>query len=284
MTTGACTGAAALLAVVMSRCVSSQAIPSNSSIAILLRGSGFRCSRALQPEELCCSRSRDPQLAAARSLVRFVIQPLEARSNRVALFVTESSGKCPLVDLLLATYGRTRIVAKATAPSRNQLESLNSTLALFARHRDADYDFVIVARHDLLWKQAIDTWRVDFDAFNFLSRCERPDCVNDQVHLFPMRDIAMLRNALSRPGCFDRGPHARFHGHSCHRHIGNSWRFLTDFQPRQGNMLGVRDPNNPIAAVMDYGCLDMNTADMLQLADAASELHCMMLRGLPPDW
>ena len=88
--------------------------PSNSSIALLLRGQAFRDRNAVShahhesrrgtrpPHSGSCeAHTTQRQLSQGQSLVHNVIRPLEERGNRVDLFVTETSGSCALVPQLL---------------------------------------------------------------------------------------------------------------------------------------------------------------------------------------
>ena len=246
--------------------------PSNSSIALLLRGQAFRDRNAVShahhesrrgtrpPHSGSCeAHTTQRQLSQGQSLVHNVIRPLEERGNRVDLFVTETSGSCALVPQLLRVFGTHRIVASDTASVvRSQFQSIRRCVDQFKAHRVGTeaYALVLITRHDLSWRRAITRTAADPAKFNFLSRCEVKavdDCVNDAFVSLPGRGdfFGTLDSVIGSAHCFN--PNASSQqpdstGHFCGNYLRQTHgreciAFLTDWRP----MRRVTDPGNPVA-------------------------------------
>jgi len=232
-----------------------------SKVAIVLRGLPFRCPRKALPMDTrpdprtrenppgCDARCRAPQLDAARSLVRHVVVPLEARGVAVDIVVASSTADCGLVAELIDTLeggeggggcggGGGRVLSYASFDSGSQLASLQFTFDTFteaAAKKGASgagaYDLVLFARVDMHWSTPITRWPgTNFSRFNFFSRCvthkgagDASNCVHDLIHAMPGKlvpqwaDVAMQCFGFT---CFNKGealacPGSIVSGHGC---------------------------------------------------------------------
>ena len=83
----------------------STSLPSNGRVAFLVRGEAYRLGgRNLDTAQAggCNEEGAESQNEATHSLLKLLVQPLEARGNQVDMFVTETSGvgsPCPWSSL-----------------------------------------------------------------------------------------------------------------------------------------------------------------------------------------
>lgn len=206
-------------------------------IAVLLRGTAFRPGAA-RNESDCLPSAVASQLAAASSLMRHVVEPLEAACDGVGVELyaamcapTRVLSQCaPLHAMLRSALGR-RVVAAQSCGSDGQHASLAEALSLFKqhkRHAASAYALILVARYDFVFTQPLTRWDgANLSRFNFLSRCEPPrnassptvalpdslcptgsshdcePCVNDLLLTMPGTLFdAFAEHAFGHPGCF----------------------------------------------------------------------------------
>ena len=243
----------------------STSLPSNGRVAFLVRGEAYRLGgRNLDTAQAggCNEEGAESQNEATHSLLKLLVQPLEARGNQVDMFVTETSGvgsPCPLVEPgLKAMYQghRNRTVLFRTAVRmESQADSMRLALDFLkesARGRvESIYDLVLIVRHDMVWTEAIHKWPppADFTRLSFTSACEKragdaENCVSDTLLVIPGRMFPAFDSVAGSQGskCFE----ASFRhgsGHECSGAItkatGQAPSLVTDYVPRGS----VRRPN-----------------------------------------
>lgn len=193
-------------------------LPSNGKVLILFRGQAFR-----GPTEACQKHKLADQLNATSVFVTNVIEPLEARGNKVDLIVG-SDPECSLMQDLLAVLGQERILTSPDTAAKHkkyyspgQGENMAKLIAAFKSTASAsDYDLLFFVRHDLLWKTPITTWDADFARLNFPSFCEEGSgppadmdcsencpCVTDVAQVMPGRLFDEFDDRVGEAWCFD---------------------------------------------------------------------------------
>jgi len=243
----------------------SKSLTSNGRVAFLVRGEAYRLGgRNLDTAQAggCNEGGTESQNQATRSLLKLLVQPLEARGNQVDMFVTETSGvatPCPLVEPgLQAMYQGNRnrtVVFRTAVRMASQADSMRLALDFLkesAHGRVASiYDLVLIVRHDMVWTEPIHEWPppADFSRFSFTSACEKragdaENCVSDTLlvipgSLFPAFDsVACAEGSKCFEASFRHGS-----GHECSGAIteamGQPPSLVTDYVPRGS----VRRPN-----------------------------------------
>lgn len=238
------------------------ALPRRSRVALVLRGQAFRAGRTYGKP---CVESHIPdQLRMTESVMDMIVLPLERASHTVDLYLVESSGCSGLLGHIGELLGEQRVRLNESIESKNQADGMHRTLEAFNSQagRPDLYRVIIVTRFDVMFKSSIYKWpTVDFDAFNFFSRCEsafrrhcgggltpcsKPEnCVHDVMHIMPGGYFTKFRELVGRGGCFnERASKRHMSGHGCYNqtvkafgveHVG----FVTDWVPR----LFVREAN-----------------------------------------
>lgn len=240
-------------------------LPRHGKVAIIIRGQAFRSAGQLAKG--CNSSTAKHQFDQARSMVKNLIQPLQRFGNKVAIFMSESSGSCRLVKNLTQAYnanGTVPVVAYTGRKFENQGDSLRLSMKMFEMDSQipaSEYDLVIVTRHDLFWKIPVDLWMPtkDFQHFNFYSKCEPKapiaDCVNDIVWTMPGNMTLGFVESLYSKNCFSvdicEKP-TECHGHGCKKAILNLTKseesFLTTWHPHNS----VREQNSPLLDIQGF--------------------------------
>lgn len=231
------------------------AAPSYGRVAFIVRGEAFRLGgRNLDTSQAggCKKQGAEPQREATQTLLNLMVSPLEARGNRVDMFITETSGEgapCKMAHTLQEMYqgGQNRTLSfKTVARMPSQADSVRLALDFFKEGvsgpvEDA-YDLVLILRHDMVWTMAIDQWPrpADFSKFSFLSSCEKragEKCVSDTFLMMPGSMFAAFDRVAGSEGsrCFV----ASFRhgsGHECYdaisKAIGEPPVVATDYTPR----------------------------------------------------
>ena len=236
----------------------STSLPSNGRVAFLVRGEAYRLGgRNLDTAQAggCNEGATESQNQATHSLLKLLVQPLEARGNQVDMFVTETSGvesPCPLVEPgLKAVYQghRNRTVLFRTAVRMgSQADSMRLALDFLKESAhgrvESVYDLVLLVRHDMVWTEAIHKWPppADFSRFSFTSACEKragdaENCVSDTLLVIPGSLFPAFDSVAGAEGskCFE----ASFRhgsGHECSgaitRATGQAPSLVTDYVPR----------------------------------------------------
>lgn len=145
--------------------------------------------------------------------------------------------------------------------SISQRSGLIAALEFFKRKakRRQQYDLILIVRHDLLWKMAIDEWDItaDYTMLNFMSKCEPktkiPNCVNDMAWTLPGSMYDDFESSIGRDHCFNQTEcinKGMCHGHGCKEVMMNSTgstqeSYLTQWAPKWN----LREKSNPIAEV-----------------------------------
>lgn len=154
-----------------------------------------------------------------------------------------------------------RVFQQSSPKSISQRSGLVAALSFFkkkAKNRQR-YDLILVLRHDLLWKMAIDEWNVtaDYTKLNFMSKCENgtkiPHCVNDMAWTMPGSMYDGFEDSIGRMDCFNQTQcinRGMCHGHACKVVMMNltgstNESFLTPWAPKWN----LRERSNPIAVV-----------------------------------
>eukprot|EP00930_Biecheleria_cincta_P072688 TRINITY_DN60046_c0_g1_i1.p1 TRINITY_DN60046_c0_g1~~TRINITY_DN60046_c0_g1_i1.p1 ORF type:complete len:578 (-),score=102.17 TRINITY_DN60046_c0_g1_i1:76-1809(-) len=152
-----------------------------------------------------------------------------------------------------------RVFQQSSPRSISQRAGLIAALSFFKQKAKQwkHYDLILVIRHDLLWKQAIDEWNVtaDYTKLNFMSKCEKgtkiPHCVNDMAFTFPGSMYDGFENSIGRMDCFNQTQcinRGMCHGHGCKEVMMNltgthDESYLTQWVPKSN----LRERSNPIA-------------------------------------
>ena len=163
------------------------------------------------------------QLDATRTVVSSLIEPLEARGNKVQLFLAPSTKICSKLPLLEEILGRHRVVASKGFDSPDQAASVRHALWVFldavgGRPGASNYDLVIFTRFDVRWRVPINFWRTpDYSTFNFLSPClmggPPQECTTDIAHTLPGKMVPKWSKVASK--CFESRKRASS-GHGCY--------------------------------------------------------------------
>lgn len=66
-------------------------------------------------------------------------------------------------------------------------EKFINAIELCRRHKDNNYDHVLMTRFDLLFKKNFQESHIEFDKFNLVSILEKDDYVCDNFYFFPIR-------------------------------------------------------------------------------------------------
>jgi hypothetical protein len=238
------------------------ALPPRSRVALVFRGQAFRAGRTYGRP--CVDSHVPDQLRMTESVMDKIVLPLERASHTVDLYLVETSGCSSLLGHIDELLGEQRVRLKESFESRNQADGMHRALEAFNSQagRPDLYRVIIVTRFDVMFKAPIYEWpTVDFDAFNFFSRCEsrfrrhcgggvtpcsRPEnCVHDVMHIMPGGYFPAFRTLVGSGDCFnERVGKRHMSGHGCYNqtveafgveHVG----FVTDWVPR----FRVRDTN-----------------------------------------
>jgi hypothetical protein len=236
----------------------SNSLPSNGRVAFLVRGEAYRLGgRNLDTAQAggCNEGGTESQNQATDSLLKLLVQPLEARGNQVDMFVTETSGvesPCLLVEPgLQAMYQGQRnrsVVFRTAVRMGSQADSMRLALDFLKESAhgrvESVYDLVLLVRHDMVWTEAIHKWPppADFSRFSFTGACEKraggaEKCVSDTLLVIPGSLFPAFDSVAGAEGskCFE----ASFRhgsGHECSgaitRATGQAPSLVTDYVPR----------------------------------------------------
>jgi hypothetical protein len=220
------------------------ALPPRSRVAVLFRGQAFRHGGTGGPGACYESRIAE-QLGMTQSVLDKIVWPLERASHTVDIYLVESSN-CTLLERIAGLLGRTRVYYQESFPGATQRDGILRALEGFRSHAPVapeSYRVVMMIRFDIVFKSYIYQWpTVNFDAFNFFSKCEprahvdhKYPCVSDIMYVMPGGYVPAFHGMVGRRGgeCF------RKHGDTGHR----CWKqavaefgrenvsFVTDWQP-----------------------------------------------------
>ena len=169
----------------------------HASVAILLRGESFRTPGRFNHGCSSAAIHSDLQTSAWRSVLIRVVEPLEEScGGTVRLFATLCHAASaqpvpnpkarPVPDpkacealqpqkALSALFGERRIGAiSQSCHTLSQADSMRTALQLLKEHaHPAQYDLVLITRHDIVWLQPITTWGVHEGQLSFAGHCER---------------------------------------------------------------------------------------------------------------
>eukprot|EP00931_Biecheleriopsis_adriatica_P019769 TRINITY_DN13385_c0_g1_i4.p1 TRINITY_DN13385_c0_g1~~TRINITY_DN13385_c0_g1_i4.p1 ORF type:complete len:288 (+),score=38.61 TRINITY_DN13385_c0_g1_i4:129-992(+) len=237
--------------------------------AFIIRGGTFRDGhRGGVP---CKDYRKGQQLEQAQSFVDYVLQPLEKANSTIDLFLTMPP--CFMNAELKRVYGEHRIKFAEEADYPDQSSGFQASLNHFKQFLEKEkmamdhYKFIVISRHDILFKSPITQLKANWSLVNFLSRCERTApkfCLNDAIEVIPRVDFAKFTDQIgSTCGCFKKGCPRQDHGHHCRRVMENAGikvGVLTEWQPdhdvrESSNQFGVIGPSfvslEPAFAVPD---------------------------------
>lgn len=212
--------------------------PKGKRFAIIFRGQSFRGvipdGSHFGDRRHCQTFVMNFQLNDTASVLENIVEPLEIAGNEVHVYVTDNP--CALTPKISEVFGK-RTVATEYFAVEDQREGFMAALNLLnskcggSENVQNYYDYVMVFRHDMLWKLPLPNWEVDWRNFNFFTRCEEraganvggEDCVWDTVHIVPSKyykafnDVIGDRWFVEAKGRFWPCFAVRsFHGHACY--------------------------------------------------------------------
>ena len=232
----------------------------NKSIAILFYGQAFRENMYLMNKKRssnvgCDCRSFDIQFYTLDVNIQNIVKPLQNNSNKIGLFMHESSRKSEscynLTKRLFRKIYRVHNITFTDTIINNyhpyQKQSFLSALDLM-RQYVSNYNYLILSRLDLMWKQNILQWKkVDFTTINLLNMCSllRPRCVSDWGYILPNSMFMNFSSIMTK--CWRNTA-----GHPCKYHLQNytNISYLTDWRPNTTNGLKDRKNLNPFVEIM----------------------------------
>ena len=216
------------------------ALPHGSHIAILFRGQAFRQGGS---HAAACQESRvSDQLGMTQSVLDKIVLPLEQASHTVDIYLVESSN-CTLLERIAGLLGGTRVRFQESFKGTKQKDGVLKALQDFRSntlHKPELYRVIIMMRFDLTFKSHIYEWpTVDFDAFNFFSRCEKGlsfRCVSDVMYVLPGEYFAAFQSMIGRGDCWSGSRPAS--GHHCFEQAVAAFgfkhvRYVTDWRPNK---------------------------------------------------
>lgn len=238
-------------------------LPRHSRIALVFRGQAFRAGGTHRPS---CKEDRVPdQLRMTESVIDKIVLPLERASHTVDLYLVETSGCSSLLGRISELLGERRVRSMKSLQGQNQADGMHRALEEFSSHaQKADlYRVIIVTRFDILFKSFIYEWpTVNFDAFNFFSRCESryrrncgkgitpcswpQNCVHDVMHIMPGAYFPQFHELVGQGECFnERFGKRHMSGHGCYNQTVEAFGvenvgFVTDWVPHNR----VRETND----------------------------------------
>jgi len=209
-------------------------MPKGQRIAMLVRGQSFRCL-----ESSCCNDSWANQMYATRSQMKHLVLPLEENGNKVDIFLADN--QCALSSYQHMAYnnGTNRVVGTSIVAADIQANSVRMSLNFLKQSGDVakKYSHVIFIRHDIVFPTSLAQWPIDFNQFNFASKCEvksqyGENCVSDLMFVMPARVFPTFDQTVGTGKCFNPEMGGFFgNGHQC-------WHPLTTAMSAIGQPVG----------------------------------------------